>query len=94
MKSKLIATTGHQGYGRSPCAGVATCRSARVRVEVSWPKSWRVRRPDLEQAEVARWATEIGASSSQADVLQIGGGPRWTRTTYLRVISTALCQLS
>ena len=22
------------------------------------------------------------------------GGPRWTRTTYLRVISTALCQLS
>ncbi len=21
-------------------------------------------------------------------------GPRWTRTTYLRVISTALCQLS
>jgi hypothetical protein len=25
---------------------------------------------------------------------KIGGGPPWTRTTYLRVISTALCQLS
>ena len=24
----------------------------------------------------------------------LSGGPRWTRTTYLRVISTALCQLS
>ena len=26
--------------------------------------------------------------------LAAGGGPPWTRTTYLRVISTALCQLS
>ena len=25
---------------------------------------------------------------------RFGGGPPWTRTTYLRVISTALCQLS
>src|SRR5258708_13914770 len=27
------------------------------------------------------------------DATHPNGGPRWTRTTYLRVISTALCQL-
>ncbi len=33
-------------------------------------------------------------SLSSAFEYKTGGGPRWTRTTYLRVISTALCQLS
>src|SRR5262245_56586110 len=40
--------------------------------------NWRHSLPDRRLAG-------IGSSS---------GGPRWTRTTYLRVISTALCQLS
>ncbi len=41
-------------------------------------------------------STVLGTSEPLSSALEYKnvGGPRWTRTTYLRVISTALCQLS
>jgi excisionase family DNA binding protein len=49
----------------------------------------RVRKSDLEAM------LQDPRARQERDVeLESGGGPRWTRTTYLRVISTALCQLS
>jgi hypothetical protein len=39
-------------------------------------------------------APEPAAEPAAVATKDSHGGPRWTRTTYLRVISTALCQLS
>src|SRR6266550_6401603 len=49
--------------------------------------------PSSRQAFIKCDSSVLGTSEalSRAFEFETGGGPRWTRTTYLRVISTALC---
>ena len=59
---------------------------------------WRVleRAPPAADAMTPAASAEVRLRKTLSNLLSDtgNGGPRWTRTTYLRVISTALCLMS
>src|SRR5205807_10074610 len=78
-----------------PAPGAARRRQVPVFARENRPSYMTVLRIDgLEQFVITEAPSGWSAPRSQVPCQAAGGGPRWTRTTYLRVISTALCQLS